>query len=78
MVILNWRQPIVGPNVDEERRTSNVRMDMLLYETESIYIIEFKYGGTPEEALDQIDEKDYALPYQNSLNRKSIVNQLNL
>jgi|GEM_PF-6584520 hypothetical protein len=78
MVILNLRQPIVGQNVDEERCTSNVRMDMLLDETESIYIIEFKYVGTPEEALDQIDEKDYALPYQDSLNRKSIVNQLNL
>ena len=25
-----------------------------------IYIIELKYDGTPEEALRQIDEKDYA------------------
>lgn len=46
---------------------------MVLDSPKALYIIEFKYGGTPEEALAQINEKDYALPYQNSLNPKSIV-----
>lgn len=64
---------LVGANVDVERRTSHGRMDMVLEGPKSIYIIEFKYGGTPEEALAQINEKEYALPFQNSLNRKSIV-----
>ncbi len=64
---------LVGMNVDVERRTSRGRMDMVLDGPKAIYIIEFKYGGTPKEALDQINEKEYALPYQNSLNPKSIV-----
>lgn len=64
---------LVGANVDVERRTSYGRMDMVLDGPKAIYIIEFKYGGTPEEALAQINEKEYALPFQNSLNRKPIV-----
>ena len=64
---------LVGMNVDVERRTSYGRMDMVLDGTKAIYIIEFKYGGTAQEALDQINEKEYALPYQNSLNPKPIV-----
>ena len=64
---------LVGLQVDVERRTSWGRMDMVLDGTKAIYIIEFKYGGTPEEALAQINEKDYALPYKNSLNPKPVV-----
>ena len=64
---------LVGANVDVERRTSYGRMDMVLDSQKAIYIIEFKYGGTPEEALAQINEKEYALPFQNSLNKKPIV-----
>ena len=64
---------LVGANVDVERRTSYGRMDMVLDGPKAIYIIEFKYGATPEEALAQINEKEYALPFQNSLNKKPIV-----
>jgi len=64
---------LVGAEVDVERRTSYGRMDMVLEGTKAIYIIEFKYGGTPQEALDQINEKGYALPYENSLNPKPVV-----
>ena len=64
---------LVGANVDVERRTSYGRMDMVLDGPKAIYIIEFKYGATPEEALAQINEKEYALPFQNSINKKPIV-----
>ena len=64
---------LVGLQVEAERRMSSGRMDMVLDGTKAIYIIEFKYGGTPEEALTQIDKKEYALPYQNSLNPKPVV-----
>lgn len=64
---------LVGMNVDVEKRTSCGRMDMVMDAPKSIYIIEFKYGGTPEEALAQINEKDYALQFENSLNTKPIV-----
>ena len=64
---------LVGLQVEAERRMSSGRMDMVLDGTKAIYIIEFKYGGTPEEALAQIDKKQYALPYQNSINPKPVV-----
>lgn len=64
---------LVGLQVDVERRTSSGRMDMVLDGPKAIYIIEFKYGSTPEKALQQINEKEYALPYENTLNTKPIV-----
>lgn len=69
---------LVGLNIDAERRTSRGRMDMVLEGGKAIYILEFKYGATPEEALVQINEKEhtekeYALPFENRLNHKSIV-----
>lgn len=64
---------LVGLNVDVERRTSRGRIDMVLDGTKAIYILEFKYGSTPEKALEQINEKEYDLPYENSLNSKRIV-----
>ena len=64
---------LVGISVDVERRTSDGRMDMVLESPKKIYILEFKYGGTPEEALAQIDDKRYALQFQNSLNPKLVV-----
>ena len=64
---------LVGLNVDVERRTSRGRFDMVLDGTTAIYILEFKYGSTPEKALEQINEKEYDLPYENSLNTKRIV-----
>lgn len=64
---------IVGINAEVERRTSDGRIDMVLESPKKIYIIEFKYGRTPEEALKQINEKKYALPFENSLNPKEIV-----
>lgn len=64
---------LVGISVDVERRTSDGRMDMVLESPKKIYIVEFKYGGTPEEALAQIDDKKYALQFENSLNPKPVV-----
>lgn len=64
---------LVGIQVDVERRTSRGRIDMVLDGPKAIYILEFKYGRTPDEALAQINERDYALPYRNTLNPKPIV-----
>ena len=64
---------LVGMNVDVERRTSHGRMDMVLDGPKAIYILEFKYDSTPEKALAQIDEKDYALPFENTVNPKPVV-----
>ena len=64
---------LVGLNVEVEHRTSHGRIDMVLEGPKAIYILEFKYGGSPEEALAQINEKEYSLPYENTLNPKPVI-----
>ena len=64
---------LVGLDVEVEKRSSCGRIDMVLEGPKAIYILEFKYGDSPETALNQINDKDYALQYQNSLNPKPVV-----
>ena len=40
------------------------RVDMIVWMPEVIYVFELKVNGTAQEALDQIDDRGYALPYQ--------------
>lgn len=54
---------LIGLNVDVEYRTSNGRIDILIRADEYIYLIELKLDGSAEEALAQIEEKRYALPW---------------
>lgn len=49
--------------VDAEYRTSNGRIDLLIKTDEYIYIIEFKFDGSATEAIQQIESKEYALPF---------------
>lgn len=51
---------LIGVNARPEWHTSNGRIDLLLSMCNNIYIIELKRDGTPDEALAQIHEKDYA------------------
>ena len=39
------------------------RTDMVVWMPDTIYVFELKAGGTAEEALKQIDNKGYAIPY---------------
>jgi hypothetical protein len=39
------------------------RADLVVYSPASIFVFEFKVDGTPEEALAQINSKNYAIPY---------------
>lgn len=50
-------------DIEAERRTSNGRIDLFIRSEKYIYIIEIKLDGTVDEALKQIDEKDYASPF---------------
>ena len=54
---------LIGLNVDAEVRTSDGRIDILVRTNDYVYIMELKYDGTPEEALEQIERKGYALPW---------------
>ena len=47
-----------------EYHTSEGRVDLVLQTDRFIYVMEFKLNGTAEEALRQINEKQYARPFE--------------
>ena len=51
--------------VRTEERTAAGRSDFVLETDDAVYVFEFKLHGTAEEALRQIDEKGYAIQYEN-------------
>lgn len=61
-IILKALLPYVV-EVKAEERTSDGRTDILIKTQDFIYIIELKTDSSAEEALRQIEEKEYALPY---------------
>ena len=54
---------LLGIYVQTERHTSNGRMDIVMQTSDYIYIIELKLDATADEALQQIEEKQYAAPF---------------
>lgn len=54
---------LLGFYVQVEYHTSRGRIDLVLQTEKYIYVMEFKLEGSAEEALAQIDEKQYALPF---------------
>ena len=55
---------MMGFYTEVERHTTDGRMDMLIKTQDYIYIIEFKLDKNAEEALQQIEEKQYAKPFE--------------
>ena len=51
---------LLGIDTKAEVHTSDGRIDLLIETPKFIYIIELKYDSTPEQALRQIEEKQYA------------------
>ena len=45
-------------------KTALGRADVVVFMGDATYVMELKVGGTAKEALEQIDSKDYAVPYQ--------------
>ena len=54
---------LIGFYVKAEYHTSEGRIDLVLQTDSFIYLMEFKLNGTADEALRQINEKGYALPF---------------
>ena len=54
---------LMGFYVQAEYHTSRGRIDLLIGTDKYIYIIELKFEGSADEALHQIQSKDYALPF---------------
>ena len=55
---------LMGQYVDTEVKSAVGRADVVMKLADAIYVFEFKYDGTPEEALAQIESKQYAIPYR--------------
>jgi hypothetical protein len=55
---------LMGFYVQAEYRTINGRIDLLIGTKDYLYIIEFKFDGTAEQALNQINAKEYTLPFE--------------
>ena len=55
---------LLGFYVDVERHTANGRMDTVIQTPEYIYILELKIDRTAAEALQQIEDKGYARPFE--------------
>ena len=54
----------MGQFTEAEVRSARGRADAVVKTPKYIYVFEFKLDGTAEEALQQIDEKGYLIPYQ--------------
>ena len=55
---------LLGQFIRSEVRSSRGRADAVVHTPTAIYVFEFKLEGTVDEALKQIDEKGYLLPYR--------------
>lgn len=55
---------LMGQFAQCEVQNAKGRTDLVVWTAEIIYVFEFKLDGTADEALAQIDEKNYAVPYQ--------------
>ena len=55
---------MLGLYVEVERHTTDGRMDILMQTKDYIYIIELKVNKTADEALQQIEDKGYAKPFE--------------
>ena len=60
---------LIGVEVETEVHTSDGRIDLVVKTPKFIYIIELKFDGSAEEAMTQIEQKQYALPYANDPRR---------
>ena len=54
---------LLGQFIGSEVRSALGRADAVVETANTVYVFEFKLNGTAEEALAQIDERSYLLPY---------------
>ncbi len=54
---------LLGMEIQTEYRTSHGRIDILMKTDKFIYVIELKLNGTATSAMNQIESKEYTLPF---------------
>ena len=55
---------IVGLKVHTQYQTSNGRIDLVIETPRYVYVMEFKVGETAKDAIRQIEERQYGLPFK--------------
>jgi hypothetical protein len=55
---------LMGQFTQTEVQSAKGRSDCVVWTKDTVYVFEFKLDGTAEEALKQIDDKGYAVPYK--------------
>ena len=61
---------LLGQYIDVEERSAKGRADAVVKTKDFVYVFEFKLDGNVDEALKQIDDKGYLLPY--SIDHRSL------
>ena len=56
---------LIGEFILCEVKNGNGRSDAVVWEKDIIYVFEFKMDGSAKEAIEQIDSKNYLIPYKN-------------
>ena len=64
---------LCGLYTKAEFHTSNGRVDMTIETPDYVYIFEFKYNGSAEEAMEQIKDKNYAQPFMASGKKVALI-----
>ncbi len=54
---------LLGQFLQTEYKSAKGRADAVVWTPEQVYVFEFKLNGTAEEALSQIEERGYAVPW---------------
>ncbi len=65
VMFLNFFNVTHGTKLTAERETANGRIDAIVETKDAVYIFEFKYNRSAQEAFDQIIANGYHLPYLN-------------
>ncbi len=65
IAFLDFFHAMDGAYVTAERETANGRIDAIIETKDAVYIFEFKYNRSAEEAVNQILANGYHLPYLN-------------
>lgn len=64
---------LMGADILGEVHSSKGRADAVLQFTDSVFVFEFKYGHTAEEALAQAEKKDYGGPFANGTRKVYLI-----
>ncbi len=60
-------------NIQTEVRSIRGRADIVMYRPDVVYVLEIKVDKSADEALKQIDDKGYAIPYADQANGRRVV-----